>query len=101
MSIQLWNKGVYRQWTEKEDNTVIAMAGKFSPAEIGKAINRSKRAVHCRAQWLDVSLKYYAQYKPVIAACLQLRKKGKTLTEIAQMLGIPLGSVFAHLKNKR
>lgn len=97
MSIQLWNKGLYRQWTEQEDNTVIAMAGKFSPTEIGKVINRSKRAVHCRAQYLDVSLKYHAKYKPVVIACRQLRQKGKAYSAIAKTLGIPLGSVAAYL----
>lgn len=71
MCIQLWNQGVYRQWTELEDNTVVAMAGKFSPAEIGKVINRSKRAVHCRAQYLDVSLKYHVRHKRAVAASLQ------------------------------
>ncbi|WP_142814672.1 hypothetical protein [Serratia liquefaciens] len=71
MSIQLWNMGIYRQWTEQEDNTVIAMAGKCSPAEIGKAINRSKRAVHCRAQWLDVSLKYHVRHKRAVTASLK------------------------------
>jgi hypothetical protein len=97
MSIQLWNKGVYRQWTAQEDNIVIAMAGKSSPAEIGKVINRSARAVHCRAQWLDVSLKYHTKYKPVVSACHQLRQQGKTLSFIAKVLGIPLGSVAAYL----
>ncbi|WP_261140049.1 hypothetical protein [Serratia entomophila] len=97
MSIQLWNKGTYRQWTELEDNTVIAMAGKFSPAEIGKTINRSKRAVHCRAQWLDVSLKYHVRHKPVVTACHQLRQQGKSFTAIARTLGIPSGSVPAYL----
>lgn len=70
MSIQLWNRGIYRQWTEQEDSTVISMAGKFSPAEIGKIINRSKRAVHCRAQYLDVSLKYHVRHKRAVVASL-------------------------------
>ncbi|WP_261113981.1 hypothetical protein [Serratia entomophila] len=96
MSIQLWNKGTYRQWTELEDSTVIAMAGKFSPAEIGKAINRSKRAVHCRAQWLDVSLKNHVRNK-YVNACQELKRQGKTLTEIAKSLGISCGAASYYL----
>ncbi|WP_411706356.1 hypothetical protein [Edaphovirga cremea] len=100
MSFQLRNAGLYRQWTEQEDNMLIAMAGKFSPAEIGEAINRSKRAVHCRAQYLDAPLKYYARQKPIVIACHQLRKKGKTIVAIAQALGIPRGTVTTYLTYK-
>ncbi|WP_261238085.1 hypothetical protein [Serratia marcescens] len=71
MSIQLWNKGLYRQWTEQEDKTVIDMAGKYPTAEIAKAVNRSCRAVYCRAQWLDVSLKYHVRHKRAMTAFLQ------------------------------
>lgn len=99
MSIQLWNKGIYRQWTEYEDNTVIDMAGKYSTAEIGKAVNRSRRAVYCRAQFLDVSLKCNMRnkYAPV---CQQLKKDGKTLTEIAKSLGISCGAASYYLNSK-
>ncbi|MBH3016015.1 hypothetical protein [Serratia ureilytica] len=99
MSIQLWNLGVYRQWTEREDNTVIDMAGKYSTAEIGEAVNRSRRAVYCRAQFLDVSLKYHARnkYAPV---CQQLKRDGKTLTEIAKSLGISCGAASYYLNSK-
>ncbi|WP_427192600.1 hypothetical protein [Serratia marcescens] len=99
MSIQLWNLGVYRQWTEREDNTVIDMAGKYSAAEIGGAVNRSRRAVYCRARFLDVSLKYHARnkYAPV---CQKLKRDGKTLTEIAKYLGISCGAASYYLNCK-
>lgn len=97
MSIQLWNQGIYRQWTELEDYIVTDMAGKYSPSEIAKAVNRSKRAVYCRAQFLDVSLKFHAKNKPVVTACYQLRQQGESFTSIARTLGIPSGSVSAYL----
>jgi hypothetical protein len=98
VSIQLWNSGIYRQWTEQEDDAVINMAGKFSPAEIGKAVNRSKRAVYCRAQWLDVSLKNHVRNK-YATACQQLKQQGKTLTEIAHLLGVSCGSASYYLNS--
>ncbi|QGH60766.1 hypothetical protein [Serratia proteamaculans] len=97
MCIQLWNQGIYRQWTELEDCIVTDMAGKYSPSEIAKAVNRSQRAVYCRAQFLDVSLKFHAKNKPVVTACYQLRQQGKSFTAIARALGIPSGSVPAYL----
>lgn len=99
MSIQLWNKGVYRQWTEHEDSTVIDMAGKYSTAEIGKAVNRSRRAVYCRAQFLDVSLKYHTRNK-YAHVCQQLKQGGKTLTEISKLLGISCGAASYYLNSK-
>ncbi|MER2980863.1 hypothetical protein [Serratia bockelmannii] len=97
MSIQLWNQGVYRQWSEQDDNTLADMAGKCSPPEIAKVLNRSKRAIYCRAQLLAISLKYHARHKPVVTLCHQLRQQGKSFTEIARALGIPSGSVSAYL----
>lgn len=90
MSIQLWNQGVYRQWTEREDKIIMGMAGKFSPAEIAKVINRSKRAVHCRAQWMGVSLKYHSKFKSIVSECRQLRQQGKGIPLfISIKLGMP------------
>lgn len=81
-------RGTWKPWTDEDISTLREMAGKYSTAEIAKALNRSERAVSQRAHQLCISLSLRGFDPSIIDAARVLQESGFTAQQIIDMFEI-------------
>jgi DNA-directed RNA polymerase specialized sigma24 family protein len=90
----------HSRWTQDEDAVIRRFAHSMTAEEIGARLNRTKKAVHIRAQKLGVSLQKYGEHAyqakysdELVERCRVLHDEGRRPSEIAAATGVNVFSV--------
>ncbi|EED4921312.1 DNA-binding protein [Salmonella enterica subsp. arizonae] len=88
------------KWKRAEILIVRQCAGKMKVANIGQLIGRTDGAVRAKARELHISLRLRGDHHQsvkypgrVVEMARELRQEGMKRQDIAQMLGMPVGTV--------